>query len=96
MTRGSVRSLKGGGTGGPIGMLRVVDPVRALPHRCAVLGSVEQASEALAEFIADGIEQQERVIIAGLPDHQVRTCCSGSAKRTASTPTRRSPMVNSS
>ena len=45
--------------------------VGAMLHGCAVLFSAEQAWETLTGFIADGIERQEQVLLAGLRADQV-------------------------
>ena len=44
---------------------------RAGPHGCAVLSSEEQGWEVLAEFIGDGIEGQDQVVVVGLRAGQV-------------------------
>lgn len=41
-------------------------PDRSARHSCAVLTSAEQAWEVLTNFTADGIEREERVVVAGL------------------------------
>ena len=46
------------------------DVLRPGVHACAVLASAEHGWEALAGFIADGLDQRERVILVGLTDRQ--------------------------
>ncbi len=45
---------------------------RSARHGCAVLTSAEQAWEVLTNFTADGIEREERVLVAGLRADQSR------------------------
>ncbi|MGS0688098.1 MEDS domain-containing protein [Nakamurella sp. GG22] len=45
---------------------------RSARHGCAVLTSAEQAWEVLTNFTADGIEREERVLVAGLRVDQSR------------------------
>ncbi len=45
---------------------------RSARHSCAVLTSQEQAWEMLTNFTADGIEREERILIAGLRVDQSR------------------------
>jgi hypothetical protein len=45
---------------------------RSARHSCAVLTSAEQAWEVLTNFTADGIEREERVLVAGLRADQSR------------------------
>lgn len=45
---------------------------RSERHSFAALASAEQAWEVLTGFIADGIERQDQVLVAGLRDDQVR------------------------
>ena len=51
---------------------------RAKPHGCAVLSSEEQGWEVLAEFIGDGIEAQDQVLVVG--------SAGGAGHRTAAPP----------
>ncbi len=45
--------------------------VRSESHACAVLSSTEHGWEVLADFVAEGIERQEQVFLAGLRADQV-------------------------